>query len=170
MSGDAVRVEFRLNGEQRAVTTAPERRLLDVLRGDLERYDVKEGCGEGECGTCSVLLDGRLANACLVPVCQIAGADVWTVAGASAHPTMRRVVEAFAASGAVQCGFCTPGMVLAATALLLEQPAPDDAAIRESLAGNLCRCTGYVKIVDAVARAATDRPGASGGVERGRDG
>jgi aerobic-type carbon monoxide dehydrogenase small subunit (CoxS/CutS family) len=131
------------------------KRLLDVLREDLALTGTKEGCGEGECGACAVLLDGELVNSCLVAACQAEGTRVRTVEGLEGtdgglHP----IQEAFWHRGGAQCGICTPGMLMAAAALLAENPRPSEAAIREALAGNLCRCTGYVKIVEAVSAAA----------------
>jgi len=127
-------------------------RLLDVLRESLGLTGTKEGCGEGECGACSVLVDGQLVNSCLVPVIQAAGSDIRTIeglAGKKLHPLQ----EAFAETGGAQCGICTPGMILAACQLLERYPRPTDEQIREGLAGNLCRCTGYQKIFDAVRQA-----------------
>jgi len=144
-------------------------RLLDLLRDRLGKTGVKEGCGEGECGACAVLLDGELVNSCLVPACQADGAEVTTVAGLAApdgelHPLQ----QAFWETGGAQCGICTPGMLLAAAALLRRTDAPDEATIREALAGNLCRCTGYTKIVEAVALAARRQRSATGARARRR--
>jgi len=132
-------------------------RLLDVLRNELALTGMKEGCGEGECGSCSVLLDGMLVNSCLVPVAQASGASVVTIEGVSAHALMKPLQEAFLECGGAQCGICTPGMILAALHLLEKKPEPDLANIREGLAGNLCRCTGYMQIFEAVASAARRR-------------
>ncbi|MGH9722739.1 MAG: (2Fe-2S)-binding protein [Bryobacteraceae bacterium] len=143
-----VAVTLTVNGETRAVEVYPMARLLDVLREELRLTGTKEGCGEGECGACSVLIDGRLVNSCLVPVLQADGAGIRTIEGIS-HP----VQEAFLRCGGAQCGICTPGMVLASVALLSENPHPSGADIRNGLAGNLCRCTGYMKIFDAVREA-----------------
>jgi carbon-monoxide dehydrogenase small subunit len=134
----------------------PMTRLLDVLRTELHLTGTKEGCGEGECGACSVLLDGALVNSCLIPVMQAQGAAIITIEGVAPDDRLHAVQEAFVASGGAQCGICTPGMVMAAAALLAKNPEPDDAAIREGLAGNLCRCTGYMRIFEAV-RAAAER-------------
>jgi carbon-monoxide dehydrogenase small subunit len=134
------------------------KRLLDVLREDLRLTGTKEGCGEGECGACSVLLDGELVNSCLVPVCQADGRAVTTVEGLAAPGgELRPVQRAFWVKGGAQCGICTPGMLVAAAALLERARRPGEAEIREWLAGNLCRCTGYAKIVEAVAAAARAR-------------
>src|SRR5437667_9102236 len=129
-------------------------RLLDVLRNDLGLSGTKEGCGEGECGSCSVLLDGMLVNSCLVPVAQAIGASIVTIEGMSAHALMISLQETFLECGGAQCGICTPGMILAAVHLLEKKPEPAPAEIREGLAGNLCRCTGYMQIFEAVAGAA----------------
>src|SRR5688572_13819916 len=126
------------------------RRLLDVIREDLGLTGTKEGCGEGECGACSVLLDGELVNSCLVAACQADGTELVTVEGLSPGGRLGTLQEAFWEHGGAQCGICTPGMLIASTDLLAKQPRPDEAAVREALAGNLCRCTGYVKIVDSV--------------------
>ena len=153
-----MRLRVTVNGRRRSVETPPMKRLLDVLREDLRLTGTKEGCGEGECGACAVLLDGELVNSCLLPACQADGRAVTTVEGLAApggalHP----VQQAFWEAGAAQCGICTPGMLVAAVALLAREPRPSAAVIREWLAGNLCRCTGYVKIVEAVAAAARAR-------------
>jgi carbon-monoxide dehydrogenase small subunit len=132
-------------------------RLLDVLRNDLKLTGTKEGCGEGECGSCSVLLDGLLVNSCLIPVAQASGANIVTIEGISAHALIHPLQEAFLECGGAQCGICTPGMILAAVHLLEKKPEPALADIREGLAGNLCRCTGYMQIFEAVARAARRR-------------
>jgi len=131
----------------------PLARLLDVLRGELRLTGTKEGCGEGECGACSVILDGELVNSCLIPVAQVEGARLLTVEGLTDDERLHAVQEAMIECGGAQCGICTPGMVLAAVNLLGRNPHPTDADIREGLAGNLCRCTGYMKIFDAVVRA-----------------
>jgi carbon-monoxide dehydrogenase small subunit len=128
-------------------------RLLDVLREKTGLTGTKEGCGEGECGACSVLLDGQLVNSCLVPVLQVAGCDVLTIEGLTRNGEMHPLQEAFALSGGAQCGICTPGMILASFHLLERFPNPTEEQIREGLAGNLCRCTGYQKIFDAVRQA-----------------
>jgi len=150
-------VSFTVNGEQKKVLVHPMERLLDVLRNDLGLTGTKEGCGEGECGSCSMLLDGTLVNSCLVPVVQASGASIVTIEGMSAHALMKPLQEAFLECGGAQCGICTPGMILAAVHLLEKKPEPALADIREGLAGNLCRCTGYMQIFEAVARAARGR-------------
>ena len=150
-------IRFTLNGSSVEVAGPGGRRLLDVLRLDLGMTGTKEGCGEGECGACSVLLDGRLVASCLVPVCQVEGHEVLTVEGLGRDGLLDPLQRAFADAGAVQCGFCTPGMLMAARAFLDSDAEPGDDAIREALAGNLCRCTGYTGIVEAVRLAAADR-------------
>lgn len=139
-------VKFTVNGSAHTVTVPPLKRLLDVLREDLALTGTKEGCGEGECGACSVMLDGRLVNSCLVPARQADGSKIETIE--STH--LGAIQRAFAQAGAAQCGICTPGMILAAHALLAHTPHPTPEQIREGLAGNICRCTGYQKIFDAV--------------------
>ena len=125
-------------------------RLLDTLRTDLHLTGPKEGCGEGECGACSILLDGRLVNSCLVPLIQADGAVIVTIEGVAQGERLHAVQEAFITSGGAQCGICTPGMVLAAVSLLERKPDPSEADVRAGLAGNLCRCTGYMRIFEAV--------------------
>jgi aerobic carbon-monoxide dehydrogenase small subunit len=146
-------IEITLNGETHAVPVAPLERLLDLVRR-LGATDVKEGCGEGECGACTVLMDGRPVPSCLVLAPQAAGAEITTVAGLS-EGGLDAVQQALLDAGAVQCGFCTPGIVLTARALLDANPTPSRDEIRVALAGNLCRCTGYERIIDAVEDAAT---------------
>ena len=134
------------------------RRLLDALREDLGLTGTKEGCGEGECGACSVLVDGEVVDSCLVPVCQVEGADVLTVEGLAPAGELDALQHAFLERGGAQCGICTPGMLMAARAYLDDGGGADDDAIREAIAGNLCRCTGYTKIIEAIAVAASERP------------
>jgi len=127
-----------------------EKRLLDVIREDLQHPGIKEGCGEGECGACSVLLDGLIVNSCLIPLAQIEGSKVVTPEGLRESDRGKALIDAFEQAGAVQCGFCTPGMMMAAEALLNRVPAPSEEEVREAISGNLCRCTGYDKIVLAI--------------------
>ena len=155
-----MRIEFTLNGERVAVEATPMARLLDVLREDLRLTGSKEGCGEGECGACTVLIDGRAVNSCLVPAVQVAGATVVSVEGLGTDERLHPVQQAFLDHGGVQCGICTPGFLVAAAELLERDPHPTAPAVREALAGNLCRCTGYQKIVDAVVHAMGNEPGA----------
>lgn len=144
------KIEFTVNGEKKLYDGDPLRRLLDVLREDYEMPGVKDGCGEGECGACSILLNGKLVNSCVVAMGTIEGKEVMTVEGLKENDRGKCIIEAFADAGAVQCGFCIPGMVMASEALLRENPKPDEQAIRKGISGNLCRCTGYDQIVDAV--------------------
>jgi carbon-monoxide dehydrogenase small subunit len=148
-------IRFTVNGEEAAVRAHPLARLLDVLREGLHLTGTKEGCGEGECGACAVLLNGALVNSCLVPVLQASGADIRTIEGFATAGELDRVQQAFVTEGGAQCGICTPGMIVAAKTLLEKYPAPTDEQIREGLAGNLCRCTGYMRIFEAVKRAAS---------------
>jgi carbon-monoxide dehydrogenase small subunit len=145
---------FTVNGERVEVEVTGMRRLLDVLREDLELTGTKEGCGEGECGACSVLLDGAVVDACLVPVSQAQGASVQTVEGLATNESLHVLQQAFLETGGAQCGICTPGMLMAGLAFLESAAEPTDETIREAIAGNLCRCTGYTKIIEAIALAA----------------
>ena len=149
-----MRIELTVNGERREADVWPAESLLFVLRERLELPGSKNACEQGECGSCSVLLDGELVCACLVLGAQADGRTIVTVEGLADDGVLHRVQEAFADTGAVQCGFCTPGFIVAAADLLRRVPNPDDDAIREALSGNLCRCTGYAKILDAVRVAA----------------
>ena len=152
-----MRIELTVNGERREADVWPGESLLFVLRERLGLPGSKNACEQGECGSCSVLLDGRLVCSCLVLAAQADGHEVVTVEGLAEDGRLHRVQEAFAATGAVQCGFCTPGFVVAAADLLEHNAAPSDDEIREALSGNLCRCTGYGKIFDAVRLAAARR-------------
>ncbi len=151
-----MKIAFTLNGQETVVEVPGHRRVLDLLRDDLHLTGTKEGCGEGECGACTILLDDRPVNACLLLACQIDGRALVTIEGLSDPQSGRLdpVQQAFLDAGAVQCGFCIPGMVMAAKGLLHENPRPTREEIRTALAGNLCRCTGYSKIIDAVELAA----------------
>jgi aerobic carbon-monoxide dehydrogenase small subunit len=165
MSESQVTISFTVNGSPETVTAHPMARLLDVLRRQLHLTGTKEGCGEGECGACAVLIDGELANSCLIPVVQVEDTSITTIEGVADDERLHAVQKAFVAHGGAQCGICTPGMVLAAVCLRDRSPHATDAEIRSALAGNLCRCTGYMKIFEAVRRAlATGQEGA----ERGR--
>ncbi len=150
---------FRINGESATVDVPGMRRLLDVLREDLHLTGTKEGCGEGECGACSVLIDGELVDSCLVPVCQVNGAQVLSVEGLAPPGQLSAIQQAFLETGGAQCGICTPGMLMAARAYLDAGGGPADSEIREAIAGNLCRCTGYTKIIDAIALATSETAG-----------
>jgi len=146
-------IEFKVNGEPRKLDVFPMSRLLDVLREDLRLTGTKEGCGEGECGACTVILNGKIINSCLVPVAQVAGAEIRTIEGVADGDQLHAVQQSFIEHGGAQCGICTPGMILAAVDLLERNPQPTEADIRNGLAGNLCRCTGYMKIFESVVRA-----------------
>ena len=146
-------IEFTINGESRQLDVFPMARLLDVLREQLQLTGTKEGCGEGECGACTVTIDGRIVNSCLVPAAQANGAEITTIEGVAQNNQLHAVQQAFIQHGGAQCGICTPGMVLAAVDLLKRNPQPTEADIRNGLAGNLCRCTGYMKIFESVVRA-----------------
>jgi carbon-monoxide dehydrogenase small subunit len=155
MSSNWPAIRFRVNGVGREVHAAPMKRLLDVLREDLGLTGTKEGCGEGECGSCSVRMNGELVNSCLVPVLQAEGASVQTVEGLAREGEMHPLQKAFLECGGAQCGICTPGMLMAATHLLERNPRPTMAEIREGLSGNLCRCTGFIRIFESVIAAAS---------------
>ncbi|MGH9787320.1 MAG: (2Fe-2S)-binding protein [Candidatus Acidiferrales bacterium] len=148
-----VAVTCRVNGRERTLRVYPMARLLDVLREELHLTGAKEGCGEGECGACSVFINGRLVNSCLVPAAQAHSAEITTIEGIATDESLHAVQQAFIEAGGAQCGICTPGMVMAAVSLLERVPEPNEADIRVGLAGNLCRCTGYTKIFEAVVRA-----------------
>ncbi len=149
-----IEINCTVNAQQQILHVFPMERLLDVLREQLRLTGTKEGCGEGECGACSVMIDGQIVNSCLVPVAQVEGCSIKTIEGVSVSENqLHEVQQAFIECGGAQCGICTPGMVLAAVNLLEQIPNPTDADIRNGLAGNLCRCTGYMKIFESVVRA-----------------
>lgn len=152
-------ITLTVNGTQRIIETPPMKRLLDVLREELHLTGTKEGCGEGECGACSVLVNGELVNSCLIPVLQVAGANITTIEGLAHEDRLHPVQQCFLENGGAQCGICTPGMILATHHLLEKHPQPSLEQIQEGLSGNLCRCTGYMRIFKAVQAAA--RSGAS---------
>ena len=149
-SGRKIRVQCEVNGHAMEFETYPMARLLDVLREQAHLTGTKEGCGEGECGACAVEMDSALVNSCLVPALQAQGAKIRTIEGVAIGPALHAVQQAFLMHGGAQCGICTPGMILAAVNLLARHSQPDDSKIREGLAGNLCRCTGYTKIFESV--------------------
>ena len=158
---------FSVNAVPVEVEVPGMRRLLDVLREELALTGTKEGCGEGECGACTVLLDGAPVVSCLVPVCQVDGSAISTVEGLAPEVgTLDDLQTAFLETGGAQCGICTPGMLMVARAYLDAGGGPDDDAIREAIAGNLCRCTGYTKIIEAIARAASGARATGGGTDR----
>src|ERR1700682_5422308 len=147
-------LSLTVNGKPETVRVYPMERLLDVLRGELGLTGTKEGCGEGECGSCSILMNGELVNSCLIPALQAAGTNLTTIEGIAEGPQLSALQAAFLECGGAQCGICTPGMILASCHLLNKKPEPTLEDIREGLSGNLCRCTGYVQIFEAVAQAA----------------
>ncbi len=152
-----MRMTFVVNGRSRTLDAPPLARLLDILRGPLGLTGTKEGCGEGECGSCTVLLDGVPVNACLVVAGQCDGRTVLTVEGLASRDALSDLQEAFVKEGGAQCGICTPGILMAAHALLATNPQPGEGEIRESIAGNICRCTGYQRIVESIRHAAKEQ-------------
>src|SRR6266550_625933 len=152
-TSDRIETEVSVNGKHRTLQAHPMERLLDVLREQLHLTGTKEGCGEGECGACSVFINGKIVNSCLIPIAQVEGAEIKTIEGIATGNQLHAVQQAFIECGGAQCGICTPGMVMAAVSLLEKNPQPSEADIRNGLAGNLCRCTGYMKIFDSVVRA-----------------
>ena len=161
-AGPGTTYRFTLNGEPREVSVPGMRRLLDVLREDLGLTGTKEGCGEGECGACTIIVDGLVVDSCLVPVCQVDGSEIRTVEGLyeGESDALNPLQQAFLERGGAQCGICTPGMLMAAQAYLEDGGAADEADIREAIAGNLCRCTGYTKIIDSIEAAVLARDAA----------
>lgn len=145
-----MKIAFKLNGEDRVIHVAPDRRVVDILREDLGLTGTKESCGAGDCGACTILVDEESRLSCLMLAAQLEGRRITTIEGLAEEEALHPIQKAFAERGAVQCGFCIPGMALAAADLLARNPDPTRTEIREGLAGNLCRCTGYQKIVDAV--------------------
>jgi aerobic carbon-monoxide dehydrogenase small subunit len=156
MSATWPTIQFTINGVSRSVQAPPMKRLLDVLREDLLLAGTKEGCGEGECGSCSVRMNGELVNSCLVPAIQAQGAEIQTVEGLAQNGALHPVQQAFLNCGGAQCGICTPGMLMAAVQLIEHNSHPSLAEIREGLAGNLCRCTGFMRIFESVLAATTE--------------
>jgi carbon-monoxide dehydrogenase small subunit len=159
-----VPIRIEINSRSFLLDAPPMKRLLDVLREDCRLTGTKEGCGEGECGACSVIVDGEVVNSCLIPICQVEGSSVTTVEGLALNDQLSPLQRAFLEYGAAQCGICTPGMLMSAHALLLRRPHPIRNQILEAIAGNLCRCTGYTKILDAIAAVSSgsiNKPGQS---------
>lgn len=146
-------ITLNVNGKEHEVAVAPNRTLTQVLREDLGLLGTKEGCGVGDCGACTVVIDGKPVNSCLVLAVQASGSEITTIEGVAGAGGLHPIQQAFVDFGAIQCGFCTPGMVLSAKSLLESNPEPTEREIREALSGNLCRCTGYQKIVEAVQEA-----------------
>jgi aerobic carbon-monoxide dehydrogenase small subunit len=149
-------ISFMVNGELRTVRVYPMERLLDVLRQQLGLTGAKEGCGEGECGSCSVLMDGTLVNSCLIPALQAQGSTIITIEGLAQASQLSKLQQTILDCGGAQCGICTPGILMAASHLLSKKPRPNAEQIKEGLSGNLCRCTGYAQICEAVAQAARE--------------
>ncbi len=143
-------IQLKVNGEDYRLKVDPDRTLLDVIREDMGLKGTKEGCGEGQCGACTVLMDGKTVNSCLILAVEANGKEILTIEGLSSHDGLHPIQSAFVQHGAIQCGFCTPGMVLSAKALLDQNPWPTEGEVRRAIAGNLCRCTGYAKIVEAI--------------------
>ena len=152
---------IKVNGQEHEIMAEPWRTLLDVLRYDLLLTGAKEGCGKGECGTCTVLLDGEAVNSCLIFVAEVEGKEITTIEGLSQQGELHPLQRAFIEEGAVQCGFCTPGVILTAKAFLDSNPLPTEDQVRRAISGNLCRCTGYDKIVRAIMRVAASQGGVS---------
>jgi carbon-monoxide dehydrogenase small subunit len=150
MNTELIKLKFILNGELVEISVPADKSLLRILRDDIRLMGTKEGCEEGECGACTVLLDGNAVNACLVPAIQLEGRKVMTIEGLSDGKKLHGIQQAFVDAGAIQCGYCTPGMIMSAFALLSENPNPDESDIRNAISGNLCRCTGYQKIIEAI--------------------
>ncbi len=146
----SITIQFKLNGKSATIETEANRRLIDILREDFRLTGTKEGCGIGECGACTVLMNGNAVNSCLVLAGQVDGAEIVTIEGLAENGQLHPLQENFIKYGAVQCGFCTPGMLMSAYALLLENPRPTEDEIKEAIAGNLCRCTGYKQIIEAI--------------------
>ncbi len=157
------KIQFKINGKEMSLVVPAHRTLLQLLREDLHLTGTKEGCGEGECGACTVLLDGRAVNACLTLAVEVDGSDVRTIEGESEGPELSVLQEAFVRNHALQCGFCTPGMIMSARSLLEKNPSPTAEQIKEAIAGNLCRCTGYEPIIRAVLDAAERTKSRGGG-------
>lgn len=147
-------IKFVLNGESCELQVKPWRTLLEIIREDLKLTGTKEGCGHGECGSCTVMIGGKTVNSCLVPALEADGQEILTIEGLCNGDTLHPIQEAFVEHSGMQCGFCTPGMILSAKALLDRNPDPSDTEIREAMAGNFCRCTGYTKIVESISAAA----------------
>jgi len=145
-----MKINFKLNQTEINIDVEPNRRLLDLLREDFGYTGTKEGCGIGECGACTVIVNNKAVNSCLVLACQIDGCEIMTIEGLASNGELHKLQENFLKKGAVQCGFCTPGMIMSAYALILEKPNPTEEEIKEAIAGNLCRCTGYKQIIEAV--------------------
>lgn len=151
-----MKLSFVLNGRAKIVETEPDRRLVDLLRKDLHMTGTKEGCGEGECGACTVIIDGEAVHSCLVLACQLEGKNVLTIEGLEENGELSTIQKNFVEETAIQCGYCTTGMIMSAKALLMHNPHPTEEEIRKALAGNICRCSGYTQIIRAVKRTAEE--------------
>lgn len=156
---EKVKIRFTLNQKEMSLEVAADRRAVDLLREDLDLTGTKIGCGEGDCGACTIIIDGRTANSCLILAPQLNGKNVVTIEGLGSYDKLDALQQAFLEEGAVQCGFCTPGMLLSAKVLLDENPMPNRDEIMQSISGNLCRCTGYTKIANAIEKAAKAKAG-----------
>jgi carbon-monoxide dehydrogenase small subunit len=156
MGAELMKLKFTLNGEPVEILVSADKTLLRIIRDDIRVMGTKEGCEEGECGACTVILDGKAVNACLVPAIQLEGREVLTIEGLSDGKRLHKIQQAFVDAGAIQCGYCTPGMVMSVFALLSENPKPSEDEVRNAISGNLCRCTGYQKIIDAVKHACAE--------------
>jgi carbon-monoxide dehydrogenase small subunit len=148
------KISFILNGKQYELKVKPWQTLLELIREDLNLTGTKEGCGQGECGSCTVIMNGKTVNSCLVPAVEADGQEILTIEGLSDNDRLHPIQEAFVSHSGMQCGFCTPGMIMSAKALLDSNPYPTEAEIRESISGNFCRCTGYTKIIESISAAA----------------
>jgi carbon-monoxide dehydrogenase small subunit len=147
-------IKFVLNGKHYELKVKPWQTLLELIREDLNLTGTKEGCGQGECGSCTVIMNGKTVNSCLVPAVEADGQEILTIEGLSDNDRLHPIQEAFVSHSGMQCGFCTPGMIMSAKALLDSNPDPTEAEIRESISGNFCRCTGYTKIIESISAAA----------------
>jgi len=146
-----MKIQLTVNGQIVSLDVSPKKRLLDILRDDLNLTGTKEGCGKGECGSCTVFMDGRRVNSCLVPALQLSGSKIWTIEGVEALSIFQEIAEIYVNQGAVQCGFCFPGVVMSTLAFIHEESAPYSTdQIAHGMAGNICRCTGYTKILEVV--------------------
>jgi carbon-monoxide dehydrogenase small subunit len=148
------KIRFTLNGQSHELSVQPWKTLLQVIREDLKLTGTKEGCGHGECGSCTVLMEGKTVNSCLVPAVEADNKEIITIEGLGTGETLHPIQEAFVSHSGMQCGFCTPGMIMSAKALLDSNPDPNEEEIREGIAGNFCRCTGYTKIIESISAAA----------------
>jgi carbon-monoxide dehydrogenase small subunit len=151
---EKLRIQFQINGKQHRLDVAPHRTLLEVIREDLKLTGTKQGCGQGECGSCTVIMGGKTVNSCLIPAVEADGQEITTIEGLADGDRLHPIQQAFVDHAGMQCGFCTPGMIMSAKVLLDENENPSEADIRESIEGNFCRCTGYTKIIESIGAAA----------------